>query len=291
MPSYQSRPEQDEAEPDEALANEAEEANEAEQAEEAEEALANEVDDASANEAEKDGGEESQKSEGGDSGEEVMFTAEEVRVLGCLMEKEQTTPEYYPLTMNAVVAACNQRSNRNPVVEFDDGQVEDAIERLRERGFAALISVAGSRVPKFKHTLDLALPALEERGKALLTVLLLRGQQTLGELRTRTERMFHFGSLEAVQESLESLENYPGRKLVCHLPAGGGRRVPTYLHLMGADASITPASPAPTASAVTAAPATPSADWRGEIEEAIGSLREQVAALRKELDEFKSQFG
>jgi len=228
--------------------------------------------------------------EGAEAGE-IVLTPEEARVLGALMEKAQTTPDYYPLTMNALVAACNQKSNRDPVVEFEDGQVEDALAGLGRKRMAARISVAGSRVPKFKHTLEIGLPALDERGTALLTPLLLRGQQTLGELRTRTERMYHFSDLDATAAALEELENYPGRKLVKHLPAGGGRRVPTYVHLLSGDVEAGPAHTITAPAASPAAAAVPVAGWREDMEEEIAKLREEVSSLRKELDEFRSQFG
>jgi uncharacterized protein YceH (UPF0502 family) len=208
------------------------------------------------------------------------------------MEKAQTTPDHYPLTMNSLVAACNQKSNREPVVMFDDDQVEEALAGLGRKRLAARISVAGSRVPKYKHTLDLGLPALDERGTALLTPLLLRGQQSVGELRTRTERMYHFPDLDATQSGLESLRDYPGRDLVKLLPAGGGRRVPTWVQLLTGDVASSPlaALSAPMASA-PAADAPAAAGWREDMETEIASLREEVSTLRKELDEFRSQFG
>jgi uncharacterized protein YceH (UPF0502 family) len=233
---------------------------------------------------------EAAAAESGDSGE-LTLAPEEARVLGALMEKAQTTPDHYPLTMNALVSACNQKSNREPVVAFDDDQVEEALAGLGRKRLAARIAVAGSRVPKYKHTLDIGLPALDEQGTALLTPLLLRGQQTIGELRTRTERMYHFPDLEATQSALEALERYPGRTLVKHLPAGGGRRVPTWVQLLTGDAPSGPAIGAPVAAPAAAAPSAPAPGWREELEEEVAALREEVSTLRKELDEFRSQFG
>lgn len=227
----------------------------------------------------------------GDGGDVVdgglQLTAAEARVLGSLLEKAQTTPDHYPLTMNALVAACNQKSNREPVVAFDDDQVEEALAGLGRKRLACRIAVAGSRVPKYKHTLDTGLPALDERGTALLTPLLLRGQQTVGELRTRTERMYHFPDLEATQAALEALEAYPGRALVKHLPAGGGRRVPTWVQVLTGDV----AGSAPPAAARVAEASQPATGWREELEAEVARLREEVSTLRKELDEFRSQFG
>ena len=226
---------------------------------------------------------------GGEADGELRLSAEEARVLGALMEKAQTTPDHYPLTMNALVAACNQKSNREPVVLFDDDQVEEALAGLGRKRLAARISVAGSRVPKYKHTLDIGLAALDERGTALLTPLLLRGQQTVAELRTRTERMYHFADLDATLSALEALRDYPGRDLVQHLPAGGGRRVPTWVQLLTGDApaALPTAAAAPVA---TAAPAA-AAGWREDMESELAQLRDEVSTLRKELDEFRSQFG
>ena len=243
--------------------------------------------------------EETGEDGGGEDGQ-LTLTFEEARVLGSLMEKSQTTPDHYPLTMNALVAACNQKSSREPVVTFDDDQVEEALAGLGRKRLAARISVAGSRVPKYKHTLDIGLPALDERGIALLTPLLLRGQQTVSELRTRTERMYHFADLDATQAALEALRDYPGRDLVKHLPSGGGRRVPTWVQVITGDVpsgpmtAFTAAAPAaaPPAAVAPPAAAAPAAEgWREEMEAEFGKLREEVSTLRKELDEFRSQFG
>lgn len=130
--------------------------------------------------------------------------AEEVRVLACLLEKEITTPEYYPLTLNALVNACNQRSNRDPVVVYDEDQVSAALDRLRHRGLSFILTGAGMRVPKFGHRFQEALN-LGRRELALLCELMLRGPQTLGELRARAERMHAFSDLEEVEGCLRGL--------------------------------------------------------------------------------------
>ncbi len=128
----------------------------------------------------------------------------EVRVLGCLLEKQQTTPDAYPLTLNSLRLACNQTTNRHPVVEYDHAQVRDAVQRLGHRRWTRLASGAGSRAPKYRHLLDEAL-GLRPDEQALLAVLLLRGPQTLGELKQRTERMHGFDGLPEVQEVLARL--------------------------------------------------------------------------------------
>src|SRR5580658_2716188 len=130
--------------------------------------------------------------------------AAEVRVLGALLEKDQTTPEYYPLTVNALVNACNQKSSREPIVNYDEGIVTEALASLQYRGLALRISGAGHRVEKFGHRLGEKLN-LGRRELALLCVLMLRGPQTVGELRGRTERMHDFADLEEVERVLESL--------------------------------------------------------------------------------------
>jgi YbgC/YbaW family acyl-CoA thioester hydrolase len=128
----------------------------------------------------------------------------EVRVLGCLLEKQQTTPDAYPLTLNALRLACNQTTNRNPVVEYEMPQIRDALQRLGHRRWTRLASGAGSRAPKYRHLLDEAI-GLRPDEQAVLGVLLLRGPQTLGELKQRTERMHRFADLQAVSEVLDRL--------------------------------------------------------------------------------------
>src|SRR5580658_9408417 len=131
--------------------------------------------------------------------------AAEVRVLGALLEKDQTTPKYYPLTLNALVNACNQKSSREPIVNYGEEIVTEALASLQHRGFALRISGAGHRVEKFGHRLGEKLN-LGRREMALLCVLMLRGPQTVGELRGRTERMHDFNDLDEVERVLETLE-------------------------------------------------------------------------------------
>lgn len=212
---------------------------------------------------------------------------EETRVLGSLMEKAVTTPEYYPLTFNAMVAACNQKSNRHPVAEFGDDTVDLALDGLREKRLAALISVAGSRVPKYKHTLDQVFPGLGKSGFALLCVLLLRGAQTLGELRTRTERMFAFDSLDDTQEALETLMNHPDGALVRELPAGGGRRVPTFVHCLSGEGEDSPLAGVGTSGVVVGGA---QSGWKAGMEAKYEALKAELAELRETFEKFREQF-
>jgi uncharacterized protein len=160
------------------------------------------------------------------------LSAQEARVLGCMMEKRITTPDIYPLTLNSLRLACNQSTNRDPVVSYDDAILRDALHRLERRGYARLASGRGSRAPKYRHLLVDALP-MQGDEHALLCVLLLRGQQTPGELKQRADRMHEFASLEAVNDTLERLI---ARGLAARLPRRPGQKEERYEHLMSADA-------------------------------------------------------
>ncbi len=218
----------------------------------------------------------------------IQLTFEESRVLGCLLEKEATTPDQYPLTLNSLHSACNQSSNREPVTDLGTDEVEEAMEGLRYKKLSILVHQAGARVPKCKHTLENKFPYLTKGQQALLCVLFLRGQQTAGELRQRTERLHPFVDVDKVQEVLDEMIHYEPDPLVKLVPAGGGRRVATYMHLLCGGEASTPDAvelSAPS-STVAAAP-----NWREEMEEEIQSLREEVSGLRAELDELKSNLG
>ena len=174
------------------------------------------------------------------------LTAAEVRVLGCLIEKQRTTPDTYPLTLNALRAACNQSTNRDPVVAYDEATIRDAITRLSRRRWARLASGAGSRASKYRHLLDDALtPAPDEL--AVLCVLMLRGAQTPGELKARCDRLHPFADLAAVHSTLERLIE---RELVEQLPRRPGQKEERYAHRLSDDDA-----PEPTATAVNAPPA------------------------------------
>src|SRR5688572_10947251 len=158
------------------------------------------------------------------------LTTEELRVVACLVEKQLTTPDSYPLTENAVVAACNQLSNRNPVVAYDNNIVRVTLTALRQRGLARVVHTPGARVPKHRHIIDEAL-GLSKAEVSLLTVMALRGPQTVGELRTRTERMHDF-SLSEVEETLEALAAR-AEPLVVRLERQPGQKEARYAQLLG----------------------------------------------------------
>ena len=200
----------------------------------------------------------------------------EVRVLGSLIEKENTTPEYYPLTLNALVAACNQKSNRFPVTDLDDAAVLDALTGLRGHGFAAEI-VGGGRVPKYAQRFTEKLN-LGRRETAILCVLMLRGQQTLGELKGRTERMYAFADLDEVETVVRKLINRPEGALVQEFVPAPGMKEPRYGQTLGGFLEQAIAETAP-------AGVSPSHDRLSALETEVASLREEVAELRRKLEE------
>jgi uncharacterized protein len=205
----------------------------------------------------------------------------ELRVLGSLVEKEITTPEYYPLTLNALVNACNQKSNRDPVVTYDEDTVESAIEMLRERRLAAVITGAGMRVAKYREVFSEALN-LGRREVALLCVLMLRGPQTIGELHGRTERLHPFADLDEVASVLDQLGSREPDPLVVRLTRQPGTKEPRYAHLLaGAPAIAASAEPAVV---------TPREDRLSRLEIDVRDLREEVRSLKDALATFRSQF-
>ncbi len=211
----------------------------------------------------------------------TLLTAVEVRVLGALVEKQVTTPDYYPLTLNALVNACNQLTNREPVVSYDETTVVRALDGLREKRLATLFSGAESRVAKYKHNLgDVHL--LTPAETALLCVLMLRGPQTVGELRTRTERLFVFDTLPEVEETLAALAARTPQPLALKLPRQPGTKESRYTHLLSGPVEL----PAP---AHTPPPEPATLIVRAENERAA-RLEQDVATLRSELTELRRQF-
>lgn len=205
---------------------------------------------------------------------DFTLNAEEVRVLGCLLEKEVTTPEYYPLTLNALVNACNQRSNRQPVVNYSEQTVQEAADRLRAKGLVMLIVPAGSRVNKYAHRFTEALN-LGRRELALLCTLLLRGPQTAGELHARAARMYDFSGLDEVEAVLSKLMEFERGPLVIRLPLAPGTKEPRYGNSLSAEVEEqAPPSPAPYA-AVTVSP--------------LQKFEAEMQALRREVEELKRQ--
>jgi uncharacterized protein YceH (UPF0502 family) len=202
------------------------------------------------------------------------LSAAEVRVLGCLLEKQRTTPDAYPLSLNALRLACNQSTNRDPVLDFDEATIRDALHRLERRGMTRLASGAGSRAAKYRHLLDEALP-MSAAERSLMCVLMLRGPQTPGELKQRAERMQPFAGLAEVHETLQRLID---RELVLRLERRPGQKEERYLQLLQDAEQDEQPSPA-LAAAAGPAPSPP-----GEVE----PLRERVARLEREMGELRA---
>jgi uncharacterized protein len=201
------------------------------------------------------------------------MTSAEIRVLGCLLEKQRTTPDAYPLSLNALRLACNQSTNRDPVVDFDDAIIRDALHRLERRGFTRLASGAGSRAAKYRHLLAEALP-MGSAEQAIMCVLMLRGSQTPGELKQRSERMHAFGGLDDVQETLARLI---ARELVARLERRPGQKEERYAQLLAASAQEGIESEPP-------ARVQELGDLHG-----IGALYERVARLEVQVAELRGE--
>jgi uncharacterized protein YceH (UPF0502 family) len=201
----------------------------------------------------------------------------EVRVLGSLIEKEATTPEYYPLSLNALVNACNQKSNRDPVVDYEADTVENAIERLRHKGFAFIITGNG-RVVKYSQRISETLN-LGRRELGVLCTLLLRGPQTLGEIKDRSERMFSFVDLSETESVLQKLGDWQGHELVRKLPRLAGQKEPRYAHLLAGEPSAE-VSPPPTATTATGTVA--------QLQQELTELRSEFEDVRRRLERLES---
>lgn len=217
----------------------------------------------------------------------------ELRVLGVLMEKEQTTPDHYPMTINALISACNQKTNRDPVTQLSETEVVEALDRLRLDVLTWRSD--GARAERWEHRLDRRW-ALTGPRKAIMTLLLLRGPQTPGELKSRSERMHHFDSVSEVEETLADLAAGDEDKLVCELPRRPGQRETRWAHLCGeedpiqVEAQTTPA-PAPAASASpSAGPRGPSSVERLEsLENEVSGLRDEIAGLRGDFSNLQEE--
>ncbi|HYB22303.1 MAG TPA: YceH family protein, partial [Solirubrobacteraceae bacterium] len=227
----------------------------------------------------------------------MELSATETRVLGCLLEKQRTTPDAYPLSLNALRLACNQTTNRDPVVEYDEALIRDAIHRLERRGLARLASGAGSRATKYRHLLAEALP-MNSAEQAVMCVLMLRGPQTPGELKQRGERMHAFPDLGAVHETLDHLIE---RELVVRLERRPGHKEERYAQLLQAREeepvhAAGPASPVPSPEGERSATLVgASAAGEGHMREPhaggrdeVGELAERVARLEREVAELRA---
>jgi uncharacterized protein YceH (UPF0502 family) len=216
----------------------------------------------------------------------IQLDEVEVRVLGALMEKEIATPEYYPLSLNALVNACNQKSNREPAVAYDEDTVETALSGLRAKGLVARLSGHDMRVPKHSHRLSEVIN-LGRREAAVLCVLMLRGPQTAGELRGRTERLYPFDDLEAVDACLIRLMEWQPEPLVTRLPRQVGYKEVRYAHLLSGEPQ---AVAAPAGAAQSTGVRESRDDALAHLQATVDRLEAEVADLKRQFGEFKKQF-
>jgi uncharacterized protein YceH (UPF0502 family) len=244
----------------------------------------------------------------------MKFSPVERRVLGCLIEKERSTPQNYPLTLNALRLACNQSTNRDPVVAYDDVMIEEALTSLRERKITRIVYSTSNRAAKFRHVLDEAL-RIGDGELAVLGVLLLRGPQTLGEIKGRAERLFAFADTASVQQTLDRLAAHSDGPLALRLDRLPGQKDARYIHLLGDD-------PGPATTTIPAALSTPAGadhppsrsfadhgaepagrgafdaptieqlapDVASELQARLDRLEHRLSELGAEFDQFRSQF-
>jgi len=209
------------------------------------------------------------------------ITLEEARVLGCLIEKERTTPEYYPLTLNALLNACNQKTNRDPVVQYDEQTIEIALDGLNRKGLVSNVSGAGLRVKKFLHLTEAKL-SIGQAESAVMCVLLLRGAQTPGEIRGRTGRMHEFSELADLEALLDAMTQAES-PLVMQLPKLPGTKEFRYIQLLTGEPDLSQLEQSATYSSVHASSAL------DELRTEVQLLREELAALRTKFDNLLDQ--
>src|SRR5215216_790059 len=215
---------------------------------------------------------------------ETILTDIETRVLGSLIEKQVTTPEYYPLTLNALMLACNQKNNRYPVTSYSDSQVAEAVESLREKNLAYVFYGSTSRVPKYKHVVPEVLH-LSHPELALMCVLMLRGAQTVGELRGNAARLHDFSSLEEVEETLNGLISREPEPLVARLPRQPGQKEGRFAHLLSGEIDV---------EAMVVESERPSRRTGSEqverLEQRVDALTTEVEKLKEQFEQFRKQF-
>lgn len=206
-----------------------------------------------------------------------VLTDIETRVLGALVEKQVTTPEYYPLTLNALTLACNQKNNRHPVTAYAEHEVAQAVESLREKNLAYVFYGSTSRVPKYKHVMPEVLH-LNAAETALMCVLLLRGPQTPGELRGNAARLYEFAGLDEVEQTLAGLISHDPDPLVARLARQPGQKEVRFAHLLSGEIRV------------EALPEAPTLSPRQTLEQRVEALTAEVESLKAQFDEFKKQF-
>ena len=215
-----------------------------------------------------------------------LLTSTEIRVLGSLIEKQITTPEYYPLTLNSLTLACNQKNNRNPVTTLSEAEVEQALDSLREKNLAYVFYGSTSRVPKFKHVADnlhLSPPEL-----AVICVLMLSGAQTAGEIRGRAYRLYEVTGLEEIEQTLHSLSTKDPEPLVIKLPRQAGQKEARFAHLLAGEVKIEDLDGEQPVSKQTKRSI--ESEKVVSLEHRVETLAAEVEGLRRQFDDFKKQF-
>jgi uncharacterized protein YceH (UPF0502 family) len=221
---------------------------------------------------------------------DALLNETEVRVLGSLVEKQVTTPDYYPLTLNALLHACNQISNRDPVVQFDERVLADAVDSLRSKNLVYIFYGADSRVPKYKHMMREVF-SLSSQELAVMCVLMLRGAQTVGEVRGRTGRLYEFTDLREVEATLDGLAHRE-EALVMKLPRQTGRKEARYAHLLAGPPAFEEPSEEQTTSAQTRTSSTRASEGErvARLEAEVERLSVELSEMRRQFDEFRRQF-
>lgn len=220
---------------------------------------------------------------------DALLNQVEARVLGALVEKQITTPAYYPLTLASLTAACNQKSNRNPVTELDEKDVARAILTLRDKHLAWETAEAGARVMKYSHNLTQHFKFSDQQ-MAIMCELILRGPQTGGELRTHCERMYPLGDCTQTESILQSLIEFPDTPLAVKLPREPGRRENRYAHLLCGEVVMTTEMAQPPSEAAALITVRAENERIASLENALQQLRAEVADLNRQFAEFKTQF-
>jgi uncharacterized protein YceH (UPF0502 family) len=214
----------------------------------------------------------------------ALLTETEARVLGSLVEKQITTPEYYPLTLNSLTLACNQKNNRNPVTSLTEAEVEHALDGLREKNLAYVFHGSTSRVPKYKHVAPEVLQ-LNPAELAAMCVLMLSGALTIGEIRTRGSRLYDFSGLEEVEQTLHALSTREPDALVTKLPRQAGQKDARFAQLLCGE--VTPEQITEEQAATKPARRTSGSD---ELEQRVEALTAEMESLRQQFEEFRKQF-
>ena len=216
---------------------------------------------------------------------ETILSDIETRVLASLVEKQVTTPEYYPLTLNSLTTACNQKNNRNPVTSYTEDQVAEALETLREKNLTYVFYGSSSRVPKYKHVMPEVMH-VNQAEMALMCALMLRGPQTPGELRSTASRLYNFDGLEKIEATLNALISREPDPLVVRLPRQPGQKEVRFAHLLNGEVIVDTAGDEPVPRRVVA----PQSDRVSRLEQEIVELKTRMEKLQQQFDEFKKQF-